>query len=249
MTSLDNDAVREIRKLRQQIGCGWTLSQTEINGLRAAWSPRIHPDLKDTSEDFAVCRPDGSLAGVAGPRWLFHLLGLAHRAAHIGFATPTGQVILQRRAQTKADWPDAWDIAVAGHVPQHPDGTSMTFEEGALKEIREELGLPEDLRTLVAEKRLVAIGSPRFTYEQDEARNPPFYNAEIVQNFGATLNSEGLARLKPDWEELGGIYLCSPQMAWDTLIRGPIASGLRFSLPIFLDWLEQKTLDIDTSRA
>src|SRR5215212_3015062 len=132
MTPLDNDAVRELRGLRQRIGYGWDLSQSDLDDLRATWSPRIQPDLKDTSEDFAVSRPDGTLIGAAGPRWLFHLIGIAHRASHIGFATPTGQVILQRRAQTKADWPDAWDMAVAGHVPQRPDGKPMTFEEGAL---------------------------------------------------------------------------------------------------------------------
>ena len=118
----------------------------------------------------------------------------------------------------------------------------MSFEEGALKEVGEELGLDEHtIPSLLVEGRLVAIGQPHFTYEQDVSRNPPFYNAEVVQDFGATLNAEGLAALKPDWDELGGIYLCSPEMAWDTLNRGPAAGGLRFSLPPFLDWLVKRS--------
>jgi isopentenyldiphosphate isomerase len=239
VTPLDSDSARELRRERQRIGYGWNLAQEELDQLRDTWAPRVQPDSKDTSEDFAVTRADGTPTGGSGPRWLFHLFGIAHRASHIGLATPTGQVILQRRAQTKADWPDAWDMAVAGHVPMKDDGTSMSFEDGALKELREELGLEGNIGTLLAEGKLVPIGPPHFTYEQDEARNPPFYNAEVVQNFGATLTAEGLAQLRPDWDELGGIFLCSPEMAWDTLIRGPIAGGLRFSLPPFLNWLVQ----------
>jgi isopentenyldiphosphate isomerase len=241
MIPLDNDSLRDLRRERQRIGYGWDLSREEMDRLRETWSPRVQPDRKDTSEDFEVVRADGAPTGVSGPRWLFHLFGLAHRASHIGLATPTGQVVLQRRAQTKADWPDAWDMAVAGHVPQKDDGSVMSFEEGALKELGEELGLDAaNVGALLAVGRLIPIGRPRFTYEQDEGRNPPFYNAEVVQDFGATLTAEGLARLKPDWDELGGIYICSPQMAWDTLVRGSIAGGLRFSLPPFLDWLVQQ---------
>lgn len=241
MNVLDQDTLRELRKERQRIGYGWELTQVEMDSLRGTWEPRVSPDQKDRSEDFSVTRVDGETTGVAGPRWLFHLFGIAHRAAHVGFVTPTGQVVLQRRAQSKADWPDAWDMAVAGHVPQKEDGSPMSFEEGAQKEIREELGLPDDeLPSLLVEGRLIPIGQPRFTYEQDEARNPPFYNAEIVQDYGARLNAEGLARIKPDWDELGGVYLCSPQNAWDILRREPIAGGLRFSLPPFLDWVERK---------
>ena len=238
MNSLDQDALRELRLERQRIGYGWDLTQDELDSLRDKWQPRVSPNQKDQSEDFAVTGPGGLTTGVSGPRWLFHLFGIAHRAAHIGFTTPTGQVVLQRRAQTKEDWPDAWDMAVAGHIPQNDDGSPMSFEQGALKEIGEELGLPADeLPSLLEEGRLIPIGQPRFTYEQDESRNPYFYNAEFVQDYGATLNAEGLARIKPDWDELGGIYICSTQNAWDLLIRGPVAGGLRFSLPPFLDWL------------
>jgi len=237
MIPLDSDSLRELRAERQRIGYGWELGQADIERLRDEWHPRVKPDRKDESEDFAVSWPDGSLTGAAGPRWLFHLFGIAHRAAHIGLVTPSAQVVLQRRAQTKADWPDAWDMAVAGHVPQHEDGTPITFEEGALKELGEELGLTGELGLLLEEGRLIEIGPPRFTYEQDALRDPPFYNAEVVQDYGATLTFEGIGRLTPGWEELGGVFLCSPQMAWDLLARGPAAGGLRFSLPPFLDWL------------
>src|SRR5437868_5975076 len=101
MKPLDKDALGELRQARQRIGYGYDLTQQELNRLASEWSPRVEPDRKDASEQFAVSRPNGATTGVAGPRWLFHLLGLSHRAAHVGLATPSGQVILQRRAPTK----------------------------------------------------------------------------------------------------------------------------------------------------
>jgi 8-oxo-dGTP pyrophosphatase MutT (NUDIX family) len=240
MNFLERDDLRRLRALRQQIGSGYALSQADLNALVADWMPRAQPDEKDASEDFAIARPDGATTGVSGPRWIFHLLGLAHRAAHVGFTTPNGLVVLQRRAPTKVDWPDAWDMAVAGHVPQRADGSDMTFEEGAHKEIEEEIGLPaSELPSMLAEGRLVPVGAPYFSFDRNESRNPPFYNAETRQLFAGTLTPEGLARLRPDYEELSGLYLCPMEEAWDILARGNIASGLRFSLPRYLDWLIQ----------
>src|SRR5579872_4723589 len=203
MEALPKDVLRALREERQRIGYGGGLSQADLDSIESVWRGYVAPDSKDESEDFAVARPDGTTTGASGPRWLFHLFGLCHRAAHVGLSPPTGLVVLQRRAPTKADWPDAWDMAVAGHVPQKQGGGDMTFEEGAHKEIEEELGLPAaDLAGLLVEGRLVAVGAPYFSFEQDEARNPPFYNAECRQIFAATLNAAGMARLAPDFEEL-----------------------------------------------
>lgn len=241
MHALDKDDLREIRRERQRIRFGTELTEEDMESLILTWNSRTQPDRKDISEDFAIAHPDGTTTGVSGPRWLFHLFGLCHRAAHVGFATPSGLVLLQRRAPNKVDWPDAWDMGVAGHIPQNADGTDMSFEEGALKEIEEELGLrAEDLPHLLVEGKLMPIGEPYFSYEQDEARNPPFYNAEVRQVFAATLNAEGLASLRPDYEELAGIYLCSPEEAWDLLARENVAGGLLYSLPRYLAWLAQK---------
>jgi isopentenyldiphosphate isomerase len=242
MRPLEKDDLHDLRAERTRIGGGFGLAQDEMDELLDIWSPRTQPDRKDASEDFAVAWPDGSTTGVVGPRWIFHLLGLCHRAAHVGFATPNGLVLLQRRAPTKTDWPDAWDMAVAGHVPQRADGSDMTFEMGAFKEIEEELGLPaEVLPRLLVEGRLIPVGSPYFSHDENEERNPPFYNAEARQVFAATLTPEGLAALRPDYEELSGVYLCSPQEAWTLLAREQVASGLRYSLPRYLDWLMQQT--------
>jgi isopentenyldiphosphate isomerase len=212
-----------------------------VDRLAEEWEPRVLPDAKDSSERFAIALPDGSTTGADGPRWLFHLLGLCHRAAHIGLSSPNGLVLLQRRSAWKADWPDAWDMAVAGHVPQWPDGSEMTFEEGAQKEMEEEIGLPAaDLPRMLAGGCLLPVGSPYFSYETDSDRNPPFHNAESRQIYAATLTEEGMSRVLPDPEELSGLLWCTPEQAWDLLTREPVAGGLRYSLPRYLDWLAQR---------
>lgn len=240
MKPLAKDDLSELRALRQRIGYGFHLKQAELDALCDTWQARVEPDKKDAAEWFAVARPDGVTTGVVGPRWIFHLFGFSHRAAHVGFSSPNGQIVLQRRAPTKADWPDAWDMAAAGHVPQNPDGSAMSFEEGALKEIEEELGLPVfEFPVFVVERALQPVGAPYFCVDMEETRNPPFYNAESRQIFAATLTAEGLARILPDYEELSGIYLCPMEEAWDMMARERIASGLRYSLPRYLDWLCQ----------
>lgn len=241
MRALTADDLRDLREVRRSLLRGYTLTQADVDALVSEWSVRADPDAKDSSESFASARPDGSLTGATGPRWLFHLFGIAHRTAHVGFATGTGLIVLQRRASTKVDWPDAWDMAVAGHVPLDGNGVSLSFEEGAWKEIEEEVGLPRVAAPDALEGgQLTSIGDPYVSFDRDEDRNPPFYNAECRQLYGAILTPVGLSRLMPDGEEVSGIYLCTPEEAWNILERGPIASGLRYSLPRFLDWLTRR---------
>jgi isopentenyldiphosphate isomerase len=244
MNPLSDDNLKSLRDARQKLRAGWSLRQDELDTLEAEWARLVEPEKHDRSENFGVCQLDGSETGVIGPRWLFHLFGLCHRSAHIGFSTPTGLVMIQRRAPTKADWPNMWDMAVAGHVPVGDDGKPLAYLDAAWKEIEEEIGLAEKDRsgTLVGGE-LVEVCAAFFTLDMDEARNPPFYNAEVHQLYGATLTPEGLASLKPDPEELSGLYFCPAEEAWDMLAREPIAAGLRFSLPRYLDWLAKQTSD------
>lgn len=237
MNPLSSDQLRLLRASRQKIGNGWELSQEDIDRLHTEWSSLVEPDEHDASERFGIAHADGSTMGVSGPRWLFHLFGLCHRSAHVGFLTPNGLVAIQRRAPTKADWPNAWDMAVAGHVPITASGREMSYEDGAWKEIEEELGLKQaDAGETLREGRLLEVCAPFYTFDMDERRNPPFYNAEVHQLYAGHLTAEGLAKLNPDYEELSGIYFCPPEEAWSLLEREPIAAGLRFSLPRFLDW-------------
>lgn len=240
MQPLSSEDLNILRKLCREVGRGETLTQERVQELVAHWEPKVRPDAKERAEDYAIARPDGTTTGTVAPRWLCHLLGLRHRAAEIGFRTESGLIVLQRRSPTKADWPDLPDMAVAGHIPQNPDGSDRTFVEGAWKEIAEEIGLEEkDAATNLVEGRLLRVGAPYVCLDLDESRNPPFRNAEVRQILAATMTGAGLARLRFTDDEVSGILLVTPDAAWDILAREPVASGLRYSLPRYLDWLEK----------
>ncbi len=242
MRPLSNDHLSEALDTSFRLRRGDGLTQEEMDRLTISWLDRFQPYRDQPQEAFAVARPDGSTTGVTGPRWLFHLFGIRHRAVEVALATPSGLIVLQKRSFAKTEWPAALDMAVAGHVPQRLDGADMTFDEGAWKEISEEIGLlQQDSRAVLHEGTLTPVGGPYFCLDGDPDRNPPFLDAEVRQIFAGTLTGEGLARLNFADGEVAGLFLVTPETAWRELHDPRIASGLRYSLPRYLDWLEQRT--------
>ncbi len=130
-------------------------------------------------------------------------------------------------------------MTVAGHVPQNQQGHDITYEQGAWKEIEEELGLlARDAETDLVEGKLTAIGHPYFSFDMDIRCNPPFYNAEARQIYIATLTGAGLSKIRFSDGEVAALTFVTPETAWDMLARENIASGLRYSLPRVLEWIE-----------
>jgi isopentenyldiphosphate isomerase len=83
-----------------------------------------------------VLTPDGHAAGFAKPKAEVHRDGDWHRAAHVWLVTPDRRVLLQRRAAVKENWPDLWDVSVAGHI-----SAGESAIDAAIREAHEELGL------------------------------------------------------------------------------------------------------------
>ena len=80
------------------------------------------------------------------PKRQAHQQGLWHRSAHVWIYDRTGNILMQKRAQTKDTFPGLWDISVAGHI-----SAGETPTEGALRELKEEIGLevqPDQLELL-----------------------------------------------------------------------------------------------------
>ena len=79
------------------------------------------------------------------PKRQAHQQGLWHRSAHVWIYDRTGNILMQKRAQTKDTFPGLWDISVAGHIsPERPP------PRGAC-ELKEEIGLevqPDQLELL-----------------------------------------------------------------------------------------------------
>ncbi len=85
------------------------------------------------SELLDVFDEQGARLGVR-TRGDVHREGLWHRCLHLWVVTDAGEVLLQRRARTKAAWPGMLDATAAGHLT-----AGETVLDG-LREAEEELG-------------------------------------------------------------------------------------------------------------
>ena len=93
-----------------------------------------------TGDDlFDILDEDGTPTGITKKRALVHRDGDLHGASHI-FVTRLHQgriqVLLQKRSETKDSFPGWLDTSSAGHLDP-----GETFDQGAQRELAEELGL------------------------------------------------------------------------------------------------------------
>ena len=84
----------------------------------------------------AVLSQDGMPTGDVVSRNMVHKKGLWHKTVHIWFRNAAGELLLQKRSDSKESHPGCWDISCAGHVSA--DDSSI---DAAVREIREELGI------------------------------------------------------------------------------------------------------------
>lgn len=69
--------------------------------------------------------------------------GLLHRAIVVFVTNPQGDIYLQKRASDLRFYPGHWTASCTGHV-----SSGETYLEGALREVREELGIECELKEL-----------------------------------------------------------------------------------------------------
>lgn len=91
-------------------------------------------------ELFDICGEDGEPTGRVKERSMVHQDGDIHRTVHIWVVRKKEKggldVLLQKRSKDKDAYPGCYDISAAGHVRAGDD-----FEESALRELKEELGI------------------------------------------------------------------------------------------------------------
>ncbi|MGD9901568.1 MAG: NUDIX domain-containing protein [Spirochaetales bacterium] len=95
-------------------------------------------------EYFDVLDSNGNKTGKVKLRKEVHRDGDWHKGAHIWLINEKGEILLQKRSAKKESHPNMLSISCAGHLSAGDD--SIT---GALREIKEELGLiinPKDLK-------------------------------------------------------------------------------------------------------
>ncbi len=106
----------------------------------------------------------GRPTGKRKPKPEVHRDGDWHGAAHVWILNTKGQILIQRRSPTKENWPDLWDVSVAGHISAGEEPV-----EAARRETQEELGItlaPCECRYLFAVAEQVVLNNG--TYVDNE---------------------------------------------------------------------------------
>ena len=231
----------ELKELREKFIGGDHISQEKVDSLlNLLEEDREKFRPSDKSEILELVNKEGNYRNIVAPRWLCHLLGLRHRCVHIllRWNSPgLGNVfVLQIRDWAKPVSPGHLDISVGGHVSGKG---SPNYIEAAYRELEEELGITaKDLKN---EQLIYCSGYESY----DEISSENFFNREWRDVFIAELTNKGFDRIKFEDGEVVGLYLCPEREAAKLLNQTilPLASALKYSLPICLD-LPTASLDI-----
>ena len=156
------------------------------------------------------------------PRWVCHLLGIRHRCSHAVVITYNNFIIFQRRSREKDVSPGALDISVGGHVKD-----TNTYEEALFYEMYEELGIERDDTSKITE---ICVYENRYS---DAEKN--FFSIEARKVFEIQLRDNAFNKIRFIDNEVAGIYLCDIAEAKAVLENETIASGLKGTLPLYMD--------------
>lgn len=91
---------------------------------------------------------DVLLGEVVDHKWAEETPGVEQACVYVALVNPAGEIYIQHRSAAKRLWPDRKTISVSGHVDP-----GETFEQAAVREVREELGIE------LAEGNLRPLGS------------------------------------------------------------------------------------------
>jgi len=103
-----------------------------------------------------------------------HQHGLYHDTVHIWLYTKDGELLFQKRSNTKAIYPSLWDVSVAGHI-----SAGETKIQSAIREVEEEIGLQ------LAEKDLEFVD----VFLEKKNPEPNIYDNEFHYIFFAELTT------------------------------------------------------------
>ncbi|MCT4612520.1 MAG: NUDIX domain-containing protein [Clostridia bacterium] len=112
----------------------------------------------------------GNLTGEKISKKEAHKIGLWHRSVWIYILNSNNEILLQKRADSKDAFPGVWDLSVAGHV-----SAGETYEEAAVREISEEIGIE------VNPSKLKLIDTIKDVWQMDGIDNKEYTNIYFVE--------------------------------------------------------------------
>ena len=145
-------------------------------------------------EEVDILDEDGNPTGEVKLKSEAHAKGLWHKAVHVWIYTSKGKILLQKRAKQKTYLPGLLDVSAAGHV-----SAGQSFEEAAVREIEEELGVK------VSASELKKVETKKVAHDVPETG---ILNREIIQVYLLRLDKK-LKDFKIQKEEVESLRLIS----------------------------------------
>ena len=181
--------------------------------------------IKAMSEElFDVLDEKGNKTGITKPRSAVHRDGDWHKSVHI-WIIRGDEILLQRRAPQKDSYPNMLDISAAGHLDAGEDAIT-----GAMRELKEELGIDANPRDFELIGRVVQSSRPR----------PDFINNEFndIFVFRTDKGPEDMTLQKEEVSEV--VYV--PFAKFKEMIDEHNPELLRHDdeFKILFDWLNQQ---------
>ena len=155
-----------------------------------------------------IVTKSGKPTGEKALKSYIHKNGLLHNTAHIWLYTKQGDILLQQRSKTKLIYPLLWDVSVAGHIE-----AGETITAGALREIKEEIGLN------LKENHLTKVG----VFESFKNYGNGCTDNEFHHTFTAVLTVD-VDDLKPQAEEVEDLKLVTIA-EFETLLQNSEHNG------------------------
>lgn len=140
------------------------LKECVLDGKALDWKAFL------ASEYLDIVGEDGEPTGMCEERSRVHAQGDLHRTSHVWIVREKQgelQILVQKRSQNKDSFPGCYDISSAGHIP-----AGEGFEESAVRELFEELGIRAD------SSELVFCGTRRIHWE-DVFHGKPFIDNQV----------------------------------------------------------------------
>jgi isopentenyldiphosphate isomerase len=162
----------------------------------------------DIEEVIDLCDEHGVPLGTTRLKRDAHRDGDWHRASHLWILTPAGGVLLQLRASVKENFPNLWDVSVAGHVSA---GESPL--DAAIREAREEIGLA------LAASELRHIG----TLHQQVVLHGGAYVDNVLHDVFVAVRDVDLTSLVLQREEVADVRIVSVDELREMLAKSPSA--------------------------
>ena len=122
---------------------------------------------------------DVSLGELVDHEYADETPGVEQACVYVALVNSGGEIYVQHRAKTKRLWPDRETISASGHVDP-----GETFEQAAVREVREELGIElseSDLRRLGSFTGLSHCG-PVFEVRSDRRPEPGPQELDAAQS-------------------------------------------------------------------